>query len=96
MRLGQRPGPGVRSKSRASSRISRYALALKAGFARSNALRMTMLIEPASAMPGDSGVGEKRTSMRARLFVATFVIWMFRAVFACALAWSKPFTVTGV
>ena len=45
-----------------------------------------MLIEPARAMPGDSGVGEKRTSMRARLLVATLVICIFRAVLACALA----------
>lgn len=69
---------------------------MSSGWERSKALRETRLIEPARARPGDSGVGEKRTSMRARWLVATFVICRLWAGLACALAGSKPFTVTGV
>lgn len=58
MRVLKGPGPGVLWRSVESARISMKALPLKIGFERSNALRGTMLIEPASAMPGDSGVGE--------------------------------------
>jgi hypothetical protein len=42
-------------------------LNVNCGFARSNAVRGTKLIEPASAAPGDSGVGELITSTREML-----------------------------
>ena len=40
---------------------------MKTGLVRSNELRGTKLIEPASAEPGESGVGESETSMREML-----------------------------
>ena len=53
------------------SRIARYTLPLNCGRARSNALRGTMFTEPASAEPGDSGVGECTASTRDRLLIET-------------------------
>src|SRR5262245_29066053 len=45
----------------------RYTLPLKTGFVRSKELRGTILIEPARAEPGESGVGDIETSIRETL-----------------------------
>ncbi len=47
--------------------LPEVTLPLKTGRERSNELRGTMLMEPASAEPGESGVGESDTSMRETL-----------------------------
>ena len=73
---------------------------MKSGRDRSKELRGTRLIEPASALPSDSGVGEKETSMRDMLLIATMSIATRRPVpppppAPTALATLKPSMVTG-
>ena len=69
----------------------------KEGLTRSNELRGTMLTEPASAEPCDSGVGEYTTSIRERLLIEIMSDCTARFVFRFAVAWAtlKPSTVTG-
>jgi hypothetical protein len=97
LRVGLARGPGVLWKSRALSRISTYALAVKCGRARSNELRGTMFTAPASAAPVMSGVGENETSTRARLLIEIMSSAALRPVPppGCAEARLKPSTVIG-
>src|SRR5688572_3282957 len=91
-----RPGPGVLWKSRVLSRIERNAFQLNPGFVRSKALLVTILIDPAKAIPGDSGVGECRTSTRERLFVERVMNSVLRCVVPCDLARPNPLPVIGL
>jgi hypothetical protein len=74
-------GPGVLSKSRSLS---------------PNALRGTMLTEPESALPGESGVADCTTSTRDTLLIDTVSRATARPIPPTpALARSKPATVIG-
>lgn len=97
LRVSARWGPGVRWKSRALSRISRYAFQFRTGRARSNAPRGIILTAPARAAPGLSGVGENTTSTRARLLIESISSETDRAVPppGFAEATLKPSIVTG-
>ena len=68
---------------------------VKAGVERSKALRGTRFTEPASAIPGDSGVGVYETSIRESVLVEMFTSSTLRLVAFCALARLKPSIITG-
>src|SRR5687768_18572001 len=77
----------------------KYVLKLNTGRDRSKELRGTMLTEPASAAPCDSGVGENDTSTRERLLIEIWSRPTARFVPPAppptALATLKPSIVTG-
>lgn len=93
--MGSKCGPGVLLRVRKRSCIVSEALTSKRGVARSKALRGTMLIDPARAVPGISGVGVCDTSMRATLLTENCESSTARRVLMRALARSKPPTVIG-